>query len=493
LLASEIRQGLGESLYSVQRSSRPLPQVTTPSLQALELYSQGKELWQKRKFEDAIEVWKGAVKLDPNFAMAHASLGVSLASFVFSPSHREEAQQHLDRALALRDRIADRERLLIQAEYASALRHTDDALKYFATYLKIYPDDVTVQSNVGGILMRAGRCDEAGEHLRAAIQLQPTNTGALINLASCLALQGKYAEALAQYDRVFEIEPSFRTNSNLNHEYGTILVEAGQHQKAREVYSLNLAIADRRRIGLRSLALLDMCEGKFHDAAARLREAVTLESDPDSYLSRGRDLTYLAAALQGSGDLAGAKRALQDAIRSHLAKSPDAVIASDAGVLLVRLGDVSTAKGLLGTLRKGADLSDVEQSGALERLQGEIELARGRTDRAIAHFRQADQARRSHLTLGSLARAAEKAGDTEQAISLYETLLARPIWFGWESQPEWLEAHLELAHLYLTRGEKEKAGRVLDELLNRWKDGDPDLPLLREARQLRTGSKQAPR
>jgi tetratricopeptide (TPR) repeat protein len=85
----------------------------------------------------------------------------------------------------------------------------------------------------------------------------------------------------------------------------------------------------------------------------------------------------------------------------------------------------------------------------------------------------------------SLARAQEKAGAAEQAITAYEKFLSMPNYLGWEPQRYWLVAHVSLARLHAARGDKQKAATLLDRVLALWKDGDSAAPLLLDARRLR--------
>ena len=74
-MARDVRRDLGESLAAIQQSSRPLPKVTTPSLQALKLYADGIALWGKGDYHTAMRQYEAAVADDAEFAMAHAALG----------------------------------------------------------------------------------------------------------------------------------------------------------------------------------------------------------------------------------------------------------------------------------------------------------------------------------------------------------------------------------------------------------------------------------
>jgi hypothetical protein len=73
-IASRVRRDLGESLSSIQVSDRPLPQVTTGSIQALKQYADASDLWSKGKYTQSVQLDQNALELDADFAMAHAAL-----------------------------------------------------------------------------------------------------------------------------------------------------------------------------------------------------------------------------------------------------------------------------------------------------------------------------------------------------------------------------------------------------------------------------------
>ena len=137
-------------------------------------------------------------------------------------------------------------------------------------------------------------------------------------------------------------------------------------------------------------------------------------------------------------------------------------------------------------VRPLADLNNAVQASDLHLIEGEVELARGNKDHAIELLLLADREKSGALTLSSLARAYELLGDAEQSIRWNEAFLGlKEPPLGWEPQQEWIAAHVNLAKMYLARGQKEKAAARLNEFFSLWKEADPGLPLLKEAERLR--------
>ncbi len=94
---------------------------------------------------------------------------------------------------------------------------------------------------------------------------------------------------------------------------------------------------------------------------------------------------------------------------------------------------------------------------------------------------------RTAFSVEALADAYQQSGATDRSIQWYEKLMSGPIGsLSWEPRQRWVAAHYILAEDYLARGERDKANQALAELLRMWKDADPDLPLRKQAVNLRT-------
>jgi DNA-binding winged helix-turn-helix (wHTH) protein/tetratricopeptide (TPR) repeat protein len=485
-LAAGVRRGLGESLLSIQRHSRPLPQVTTASLEALQAYSEARLLWRKGKYFDAVAAFEAALKLDPDFAMAHADLGNACMSFMVRQP--EKGREHYERALALTGRTTERERMIIEAQYHQALGQVEPAERLYRAYLVVYPDDTVMRSSLATLLRGARRCEDAIPQYREVLRVDAADANATVNLATCFALLGQHGQALPFYEQAFRLEPNW-IGFHLNHEYGQSLIAAGQPERARVTFSRRLP--DNRGQALRSMALLDMYEGKFAQAATRMEEAVRFArrpveaSNPNQAVNLTRHHYYLSVARAGLGDTAGELRELRQAAALLARTNKDAWMHGETGVALARAGAVRDAAALLDDVRPKVDAKNAAAAAVLARFDAEIEMTRGNPARAVELLESASRAGENNLVVESLARAYEMAGAPEQAIAAYEKFISMPNHLGWEPQRCWLEAHIALARLYSTRGQKQKAVALLDQFLALWKEADSAAPLLLDARRLR--------
>lgn len=275
-MATQIRRDLGEPLLARWKVDRPLPQVTTGSLQALKLYADGLDFWTKGQYNAGVGAWQSALEADPDFAMAHAAVGNAMYSFIYH--NPVEGKTHYDKAVQLSERTTERERLYIQAKYADVLNHYSEAAQRFELYLKNYPDDWRVRSSLADLYRNNDRPQEAIGQFKEVLRLSPSSAAAYVNMATCYVALGQFSEGLHNWEEAFKLEPSWITSGNLNHEYGITLIHAGNEAKAREVFERALALPDLRPRGLRSLAYLDLLHGRYREAKARLQEALLLDT-----------------------------------------------------------------------------------------------------------------------------------------------------------------------------------------------------------------------
>lgn len=490
-ITASLRHDLAGMLASIHPSGEPLPLVTTPSLQALELYAQGEQMWRHGAYQEAAGSYEAALNLDPDFAMAQAALGGAY----MSPNLRDTAlaQQHYERALQLAGQVTERERLCIRAGYLADLGRTGEAIDAYKLYLSAYPDDSDTRVGFATVLLRAGRFEEAAGQFQEVLRLAPANAGANAGLAQSCAQLGRYPEALEAYAKAFQAEPQWMTSGDLNHDYGFALAANGNPAAAREVFKKALANPDTASGALRSLALLEMYQGKYRAAQNQLSGAMagsvgrneTPRSSATSHL-------YMAILLEEQGKAAEAAAEL-DRAAHDLKTEDDSELAARIGALYARTGAIEKADRLLQSIRAGAGTGDPERSHFVHLLEGEIALARGNYGAAVLALLAANREEETPETLARLALACEKSGDSGQAAAAYERLAAmEPRAIGGEAQQDWQEAQARLAALYAARGDHAEAAKALAPLARAWKDADRDLPLAKTVARLESALSAQP-
>src|SRR5208337_31419 len=143
--ATAMRARLGESLASIQKLTTPYTNVTTASLQAFHAFSLGEDEHRMgRDFPQASSFYAEAIRLDPNFAMAHARLGVTYGN----QGAVAKAMEYLKKAYDLRERVTERERMYIESQYYLQQYDLPKAVESYKLYAATYPRDATAWNNL---------------------------------------------------------------------------------------------------------------------------------------------------------------------------------------------------------------------------------------------------------------------------------------------------------------------------------------------------------
>jgi eukaryotic-like serine/threonine-protein kinase len=483
VLSRDVREALGESLYQIHRTDKPLPQVTTKSLSALQQYADGERLWRLGKFQDATTLFKAAIASDPEFAMAHAALGGADYSYIYDAP--EEGQAEYQKALLLISRTTTRERMMIETKYANDRGHVNDADQLFRLYLNSYPDDTPMRVNYANLLRKNGRQQEAIEQFKQVLQLTPDYASAYIGIATAHKGLGNYPAALQAYAKAFEIEPNWLTAGNINREYGFALVANGEDQKAEQVFTELLAKPETRENGLRSLAFLDLYHGRYSSAQSRLEHSREILKTQNSPLSVARVHLLLSIVAEGKGDTETQHRHLDAAVVDLSKIQSKVVFGAMIGDACARGGFTDEAQQIAALITPLADPHSSEQMGYVHLLQGDIALAAGQNNKAIELLRQSDKENSTALSIEALAHGYQQTGQIDQAVNTFQKMLSSTGGsLSWEPQQRWLEARYTLASNYSSRGDKQKARDTLATLLTLWKNADPDLPTLVAAKSV---------
>jgi DNA-binding winged helix-turn-helix (wHTH) protein/tetratricopeptide (TPR) repeat protein len=481
VLSREIREALGESLYQIHQAGKPLPQVTTRSLTALQQYAEGSALWNRGKYQEAGTLFRAATAADPDFAMAHAALGTAYYSYIANAP--ESGKKEYEKALSLLSRTTDRERMIIETRYALDQNHVPEADLLFGAYLNRYPDDSVMRFDYANLLRKNDRQTDAIEQYKEVLRVAPDFAHAYVGIASAYKKLNNNPAALQAYSKAFEIDQQWLIAGNINREYGFALVANGEDQKAEQVFSALLAKPETRQNGLRSLAFLDLYHGRYISAQSRLQQSLEILKTQNSPLSVARVYLLLATVEEGRGNAKAQRENLDAALANLKDIQQKVVFGAMLGDAYARHGFVDPAQKIAAIITPLADQRSSEQMGYLHLLEGEIALAAGQRDKAIELLKQSDKEDHTGLSIEALAHAYQQSGDLNNAISTYQMMLSSAdLSLSWEPQQRCLESHYTLALDYASRGEKGKARDTLGTLLNLWKDADSNLPLLRQAK-----------
>ncbi|WP_115005467.1 putative peptide modification system cyclase [Xanthomonas campestris] len=194
-LTRKLRQGLGEVVASIDKTSVPLPAVTTASLDALRAYALGVDATVKGQWREGLELFNRAVAIDPEFALAY----LGAARIKVAVSDRTGALPYLDKAIRFRQRLPQRDQLYLDA-WAAELRAPDKALSLWRTLASLYPDNFAGTANASWHLFEANRFAEALPYAQAAdVPQDPLRSIAADRVGRILLAQGKPEAALQRF------------------------------------------------------------------------------------------------------------------------------------------------------------------------------------------------------------------------------------------------------------------------------------------------------
>ena len=185
-----LREKLGESLASIEKFSAPIEQATTASLDAFKAYDLGRQRQFNGHYFEAIPLYRRAVELDPDFAMAYAALGITYGT----AREYDLAAQFSQRAFELRDRVSEREKFYISVRYyMDVLDNGDRAIEVLELWKQTYPRDFVPRTNLAARYAAIGRYQEALEEAREGLRLNPDAGVASAAVAHTLIGLGNWA------------------------------------------------------------------------------------------------------------------------------------------------------------------------------------------------------------------------------------------------------------------------------------------------------------
>lgn len=480
-LASKVRKDLGESLNKIHLQSVSLPEATTSSLDALKCLVKGSEAWANDgKLDEAEDLLLEAIRLDPEFALAHADLG----SLYFWESNRVKGEEHFAQALNLSERLTEKEKLWIQARIERFRGNQDEAILKYRIYLRKYPNSSDAWFSLGYSYMMLQRYEEAIDAFNKSLEIyQDKNPNVYINIASCYSLLQKYQQSINYYLKAFELNSNLLTVPNLNHEFGFTYVQIGEIEEAQEIFRKMIdGQGEHKAKGYRSQALLLMYTGKFSEAISHLHKSTLIYKTLGNGISELRDRLYLATAYKTKGMMTEFYKELNKASELISTEGLEPWWFLLFAKFHVRSGDAQKADSILNEISTKIIEGNKVDKAAFNILKGEIELAKGNHTEAIELFETGIDLRYDGYILESLANYYYNTGDLDMAISKYREIINLQNSLGWEAQEYWIQAHYNLAKIYEEKGDNEQAVKHYQNFLNVWKNGDEDLPELIDAK-----------
>jgi tetratricopeptide (TPR) repeat protein/predicted Ser/Thr protein kinase len=475
--AVELRSKLGESLPSLQKFNTPIEQATTSSLEALKAYSLAREAHFMQGDPQALPLYQRAIALDPQFAMAYLALGISYANL----GELALARENLQKAYVLANRVSERERLYITAVYDTyATGELDKALQADVVWTQLYPRDYIALANLGYVDTALGDCATSASVTRQSLVLNPRPLGYSNLIGNYLCLE-RLDEAQAVYQEA------------VDHKFDSYLLRQQHYYLAFSRHDTS-AMKGEVDWGAGKPGVEDVFLAADADTAAyigRLREAGQLSQRAVDSARRSQEPETAAgwratAALRHAlfEDFSTARTQASAALALSHGHDVDAAVA----FALALAGDTHGAEALVAGLDREYPLDTLVQRNYLPEIRAEIALQRGDPAKALDLLQAATPYEMGGTFLSALqflpayerGRAYLQAHNGTAAAAEFRKLIDHPGMLL--NSPAMPVAKLGLARAFALTGDKDKSRTAYQDFLGLWKNADPDVPVLQEAK-----------
>jgi serine/threonine protein kinase/tetratricopeptide (TPR) repeat protein len=477
--ATKLREKLGESLASIQKFDAPLEQATTSSLEAFKAFALGDEQRNKNSFPAAIPFYKRAIELDPNFATANARLAVIYGNL----GQLQLAAEYARKAFDLRDRVSEREKFYISSNYYRSVTYEiEKNIETLELWKQEYQRDFGPRTNLADQYLQIGRFDKALAEASEAKRLNPNARYPYANMAMAYMGLNRFEEAKTILQEALAQRPDFP-------DYHFILYQ--------------IAFAQENHAAMQQQ--IDWYLGKPAEY-----DSFNMQSQAAAYsgqVSKARELNQRAMELATQGDLkevaAGLliTQAITDAIFGNcqqikqattkalaIARTSDSL--RNSALALALCGETALAQTIVDDQAKLYPTDTLFNTMTLPTIRAAIEMRRNNYAQAIQLLQSANRYEgRSQLFVHYIrgqAYLVQRSG-TEAAADYQYIVDRRGFWAGAESlgtfSPLYPLAHLGLARAAVLQGDTAKARKAYQDLFALWKDADPDIPILIEAKK----------
>ncbi len=477
----ELRNKLGESLSTVQKYDTPLEQATTPSLEALKAFSSGQKVLFATGDAAAIPFLKRAIELDPNFALAYAWLSLAYND-IGEPSI---AAGYTRKAYELRGRTSEPEKYFISARFQKEVTgNIEKAVETCELWAQAYPRSEMPHNFLSGSIYPViGDYEKAAEEGREAVRLKPDNPITYALLMFSYIPVNRLDEAKATYRQTLE--------RKLNNPLFYIVL-------------YQIAFLQNDEVGMAQQVARSAGKPGIED------ELLDMEADTAAYFGRLRDARVFSRRAVDSAERAQEKEAaatysalsgLREALFGNAVEARRAALASGrsagrdvqygSALAFAYAGDGGRAQALADDLGKRFPEDTIVQFNYLPTLRAKLAVNRGKSTEALESLRTAAPYELGMTTSsvygwtalypafvrGEAYLAARQgsgaAAEFQKILDHRGIVLCEPIG---------ALARLGLARAYVLQGDTVKARAAYQDFLTLWKDADPDIPILKQAK-----------
>jgi tetratricopeptide (TPR) repeat protein/TolB-like protein/predicted Ser/Thr protein kinase len=509
-LSPQVATALSLPEQAKKELEKPVADVTTHSPEAYRYYLEGLDYNSKFYEKDAEKSFRKALEFDSTFAMAYFWLSVYTSGL--------ESRQMLAKAVKYSDRASQKEKLRIKAEEAYETGGLAKYIKELHKLVERYPEEKNVVYRLGDMYRSEQQFEQAIFFLNKAIEIDPLYKLACNSLAytynemgdfeksiwainkyielapdepnpydtraDLYAYNGKLDQAIESYKKALEIKPDFYMSlEKLGHMY----LFKREYAKAESCYKELCSSPDKqtRVVGRGYLAYIPLYQGKFEQALKVLDYGMT--ADRMEQIDEWQNLykRYIKATIYREKDLNLAIKEFEECIEINRKHDPNNIFFMPHYyvLLLAEKGDFKKAQEVTDALKKYIEEKDQSYMWGYWYAVGCIELSKGNLEASVVNFEKLVKAEPDFPNRFLLAKAYQASGRLSEAVTEFEKVVSLYDENRAFNAIRAVKAYYFLGLVYEKSGWNKKAIEKYEEFLDIWKDADPGIPEVEDAKE----------
>lgn len=449
--------------------------VTTSSDEAYKAYQKGQDYYSKLYTREALQEYERAIKLDPQFAMAH----FRAASLYYEFDQKEKYEESREKALALLDKVKDIERLQILHGFASIDKNKDDVEKYSKELIDRYPDHFEAVHIQAHKLYDEQKFEEAADASLRALKINPEYAPSYNLLGYISYFLGENEKSLEYFKKYAEMAEG---QANPHDSRGEVLMYLGYYDEALKEFMIADSIKPNLEFVLTHMGDVYSAKWMFRDAIGAYMKTAELASNERMRVEQNMKISscyyYMDKADEGIALLEETVPGSPDDIDLHSRLGSLYALTGDMDKALVELGIV---KGLIARELASGDYPDSVKKRTPPSqlfLESRIAQARGNYQEAADYLKQVLEQIKPYNSSYTWRRLGEiylEAGMPDSTIAVISQALER--------NPNDALCLFRLSEAYQARNMKDEQTEALKRFLTITKDTDENISFIRQARQ----------
>jgi tetratricopeptide (TPR) repeat protein/tRNA A-37 threonylcarbamoyl transferase component Bud32 len=527
-LTKQIKEALNLTIDQISNDNDlVLGEITTTSPEAYKYYIQGREFHHKFRYQDTISLLEKALEIDPEFASCLELLGHAYGNMGLG----SKATEYSKRAFDLSDQVSEREKYRIKGSYYIRSEDTyPEAIEAYSTLLKLYPDDATGNNMLGNIYSRVENFEKAMELYKVNVEINnidlfiyhyalavaysalgkfekasevienfqnnfDESASTHLALADVYIYKGELGSAFKEVDKAFALEP---TNYRVDNGRSEIYLYREDYDQAEKIYRdlINREEIRLQHMGHRYMARLCLYKGQFNQSEEHIKKAIELSERIGEALWTTWNYAMLAWLQNISGNFREAGISVDIAVKLAFDRNLSTYKRYSyfwKGIHLATIKDIAEAR------KTAMDFKKITEEGLFKREIRNYYYVMARITLNESKFADAIDYAKKGLTeelYGPLSYPAFVLSDlgyayyrsdnlikAEEEYKRIQSLTSGRILFG----DMYAKSFYMLGKIYEQQGDSAKALEHYEKFLDLWKDADPGIAEVDDARERLVG------